>query len=117
MPMNVLLDVLEDKQSISELAVINDRSFIPVDSGLVKRLISEHQALDQLILHGYEFTVNDVIAMIRQLKSLTFFSIWMRIPKFSQFMLLLKDDVQWTTSTRDLCPRSSIIYVTLDRKT
>lgn len=112
---NTLLDVIKENKSISTLSI----SYVNLsfDTAAVKRLITEHPALVELDLEHYKFMAADVVALIRQLKSLEHFKFMMPEAEHSKLKLQLKVDYRkWITLICICCGPSCFVCLDFNRQ-
>lgn len=95
LPIVKLLDLLKNKPSLKELTYDCGASVaMSVNSDEVQRLINEHPALVEFDLPEYHFTIDGVITLIRQLKSLKKVHVLMVHSKFFELASTINDS-EW----------------------
>lgn len=114
--MTTLLKMTECNPFISELSVMtnahysNGNAAMPMNPAHVQRFATEHPLLVRVNLRHLQFSTDDVLLMIRQIKTLRTFNFQME--QFLTFMhLQLKLNNKWTAQSFGWCPT----YVQLQR--
>lgn len=119
MTMETLLQMLKNNTAINKLIVTSNSMKYRVKLSAVQQLANEHPSIAELDLHQYEFTVDNVIAIIEQLSALKKIKFRMQNATDMEFHCLeletkLKD--QWEVERRYVDPFRDPSSIQINRK-
>lgn len=91
--LNILLDIIQDSKSIEKLVVrvISETMLFGIKRAELDRIVNEHPALIELDLLFSHLKIDDVIMLLRELKSLKKLNFLMFDPEYEKLQLNLGD--------------------------